>query len=104
MVFSALRTLYLVHSDISKNVPPAAKKKMGKLYQIGLLTFLTGFAVWNLDNIYCSTLTKWKKAVGWPVAFLLEGASRFYISLPIYSAETHNRTLVVACFDRTRFL
>ena len=75
MASSVLRTLYLIHSDIS-NVPPVVKK-MGKLYQIGLYTFLTGFAAWNVDNICCSTLTEWKKAVGWPVAFVLEGASRF---------------------------
>ena len=75
MVCTAFRTVYLMRSDISKNVPPAAKKKMGEMYRTGLLTFLAGFAIWNLDNVYCSTLTKWKHTVGWPVAFLLEGAS-----------------------------
>lgn len=75
MFFTVLRTVYLMRSDVSKNVPPAAKMKMSKMYKIGLLTFLTGFAVWNLDNIYCSALTEWKHAVGWPVAFLLEGHS-----------------------------
>ncbi|KAF9644660.1 alkaline phytoceramidase, partial [Thelephora ganbajun] len=75
MACIVLRTLYLIHSDISKNVPPVAKKRMGKIYQTGLLTFLTGFAIWNLDNIYCNTLTEWKNAIGWPIAFLLEGHS-----------------------------
>ena len=69
--------MYLIHSDISKNVPPAVKKRIGKMYQTGSITFLAGFAIWNVDNIYCSTLTEWKKAVGWPAAFLLEGASGF---------------------------
>jgi len=75
MVFTALRTMYLIHSDISKDVPPVVKKRIGKIYQTGLLTFLAGFAIWNVDNIYCSALTEWKTAVGWPVAFLLEGHS-----------------------------
>lgn len=75
MVCTAVRTLYLFRSDISKDVPPVVKNKMGKIYQTGLLTFLAGFAIWNVDNIYCSTLTEWKKSVGWPIAFLLEGAS-----------------------------
>jgi len=75
MVFLVSRTVYLIHSDISKNVPPVAKKRVGKIYQTGLLTFLAGFAIWNLDNIYCNTLTEWKQAVGWPAAFLLEGHS-----------------------------
>ena len=86
---SALRTLYLVHSDISKDVPPVVKKRMGNLYQSGCLTFLVGFAIWNLDNIYCSTLTEWKKAVGWPAAFLLEGANSFTLSFWIALAETY---------------
>jgi dihydroceramidase len=89
MVSIALRILYLIHSDVSKDVPPVAKKRMGKIYQTGLLTFLAGFALWNVDNIYCSTLTEWKKAVGWPTAFLLEGLSSSVISLPASSAETH---------------
>jgi dihydroceramidase len=67
MVSMCSSYLYLIHSDISKDVPPVVKKRMGKIYQTGLLTFLAGFAIWNVDNIYCSTLTEWKKAVGWPL-------------------------------------
>lgn len=75
MVCIALRTFFLIHSDVSKNVPPAAKKKIGGIYRTGVLTFLAGFVIWNVDNIYCGTLTEWKKTVGWPIAFLLEGHS-----------------------------
>lgn len=74
MICTVLRTLYIIRSDISKDVPLVVKGEMSKLYQAGLLTFLAGFAIWNVDNIYCSTLTEWKKSIGWPVAFLLEGA------------------------------
>ena len=89
VLITATRTMYLIHSDISKNVPPVVKKRIGKIYQTGLLTFLAGFAIWNVDNIYCSTLTEWKKAVGWPIAFLLEGARSFSVPLPISSVETY---------------
>lgn len=91
MICSTLRTLYLLRSDISKDVPPVVKAKIGKMYQTGLLTFLVGFAIWNVDNIYCSTLTEWKKAVGWPIAFLLEGANPDFElpPPPISSAEMH---------------
>ena len=81
--------MYLIHSDISKNVPPIAKERMNKIYQTGLLAFLAGFVVWNVDNIYCSTLTEWKKAVGWPTAFLLEGLSTSIIVLWTSSAEMY---------------
>lgn len=77
---------------------------MGKMYQTGLLTFLAGFAIWNVDNIYCSTLTEWKKAIGWPTAFLLEGARSSPVSLRPLPLNPINRTFVVACFDRTQFL
>ena len=90
MVTIAVRILYLNRSELSKSVPHATKKKMGKIYQTGLVTFLAGFAIWNLDNIYCSTLTEWKKAVGWPTAFLLEGSGGFAISLPKIFAEMYN--------------
>jgi len=89
MASGALRTLYLVHSDISKDVPPVVKKRMGQIFQTGLLTFLIGFAIWNVDNLYCSTLTEWKKAVGWPTAFLLEGANNFRLSFRTAPAETY---------------
>lgn len=89
MVSAALRTMYLIHSDIMKNVPPVVKKRIGKIYQTGFLIFLAGFAIWNVDNIYCNTLTEWKKAIGWPTAFLLEGAGCSLVSLPISSAETY---------------
>ena len=69
-----------MRSDISRNVPPVVKGKMSKIYQTGLLTFLTGFAIWNVDNIYCGTLTEWKRAIGWPLAFLLEGPHKFSLN------------------------
>jgi dihydroceramidase len=39
----------------------------------GVAIFALGFVIWNIDNIFCSTLTGWKFTIGWPVAFLLEG-------------------------------
>lgn len=38
--------------------------------------FSLAFIIWNLDNVFCGTLTQWKRKVGWPFAFLLEGQSR----------------------------
>jgi len=75
MLSVTFRTMYLIYLDTSKGVPPAVKKRTGEIYRTGSLTFLAGFAIWNLDNIYCNTLTEWKQTVGWPAAFLLEGHS-----------------------------
>lgn len=40
---------------------------------IGLSVFLGGFFIWNLDNVFCSTIRQWRRSLGLPVAFLLEG-------------------------------
>lgn len=39
----------------------------------GLSTFLAGFAIWQLDNQYCSTLRIWRREVGLPWGVVLEG-------------------------------
>jgi dihydroceramidase len=39
----------------------------------GVFSVALGFGVWNLDNIFCSTLRRWRKEVGLPWGILLEG-------------------------------
>jgi dihydroceramidase len=54
-------------------IPLEVTATVVKIYYFGLGTFLAGFLVWNLDNVFCDNLTTWKSAIGWPIAFLLEG-------------------------------
>jgi len=46
---------------------------MWKMITFGLSIFLGGFAVWSLDNEYCSKLIKWRREIGMPWGFVLEG-------------------------------
>jgi dihydroceramidase len=39
----------------------------------GISVFLGGFAIWSLDNKYCSTIRKWRRQMGLPWGILLEG-------------------------------
>lgn len=39
----------------------------------GLSVFLGGFAIWNIDNNFCSTIRQWRREVGLPWGILLEG-------------------------------
>ncbi|MCJ1292240.1 hypothetical protein MMC34_003790 [Xylographa carneopallida] len=39
----------------------------------GISIFLGGFAIWNMDNVYCSTLRTWRRDIGLPWGILLEG-------------------------------
>jgi dihydroceramidase len=46
---------------------------MWKMIAFGLSIFLGGFAVWHLDNEYCSKLIQWRREIGMPWGFVLEG-------------------------------
>jgi len=35
-------------------------KQVFKLYMTGLVLYLTGFILWNIENHHCSTLTRWR--------------------------------------------
>lgn len=51
----------------------AILRQMWIMIAYGLATFLGGFAIWSLDNIYCSTLRAWRRDIGLPWGILLEG-------------------------------
>jgi dihydroceramidase len=48
-------------------------RQMWWMIGTGLTAFLGGFAVWNLDNEYCSVLRSWRHQIGLPWGVLLEG-------------------------------
>jgi dihydroceramidase len=48
-------------------------KNMWLLVAFGLSIFLGGFAIWGMDIKYCSTLRSWRREIGMPWGFLLEG-------------------------------
>ncbi|KAH9849242.1 alkaline phytoceramidase [Lenzites betulinus] len=80
MFISLFRTIYLLRNEeIGKRIPPGPRAAITRLFLLGAVTFTSGFLVWNLDNVFCSTLTDWKTAIGWPAAFFLEGHSWWHI-------------------------
>ena len=61
---------------ISRGHDRRDKKILGTMWTMiayGLSVFLGGFYVWHLDNKYCSQLRVWRRAMGMPWGFLLEG-------------------------------
>lgn len=48
-------------------------KQMWVMISFGLTVFLGGFAIWNLDNMYCSKLRRWRHELGLPWGIVLEG-------------------------------
>lgn len=54
-------------------------KQMWTMIALGMTMFLGGFAIWNLDNEFCSVLRKWRHTVGLPWGLLLEGHGWWHI-------------------------
>lgn len=48
-------------------------KNMWILVAYGLTIFVSGFGIWAIDNVYCRTLRQWRRELGMPWGFLLEG-------------------------------
>lgn len=48
-------------------------RRMWVMIAWGLSIFLGGFALWQLDNVYCSSLRRWRRKIGMPWGFVLEG-------------------------------
>ena len=48
-------------------------KRMWTMIAVGLTIFLSGFAIWGLDNKYCQNLRTFRREIGLPWGILLEG-------------------------------
>lgn len=48
-------------------------KTMWMMIACGISAVACGFLIWNLDNIFCGVLRRWRRDVGLPWGILLEG-------------------------------
>ena len=70
------RSMTVDERDISRSDDRRDQKILKSMWWMiasGLSIFLGGFAIWNLDNEYCSTLRIWRREIGLPWGILLEG-------------------------------
>jgi len=78
IIITTLRITYILQlSDASTRIPAKAKKTIIHFFSTGTVLFLLGFLMWNLDNVFCHTLTMWKVTLGGRLLFLLEGVFSF---------------------------
>lgn len=54
----------------------------------GLVAFVGGFLIWNLDNIFCSEVRRLRRAIGLPWAVLLEGHGWWHLLTGIGTSIT----------------
>ena len=48
-------------------------EQMWLMAACGIVFVLLGFLIWNLDNMYCNDLRRWRRQLGLPWGILLEG-------------------------------
>ncbi|KAH9809663.1 ceramidase [Melampsora americana] len=48
------------------------KEDIKRCEYTGFWVFLISFGIWNLDNLFCDQLTRWKKTLGFPNSIILE--------------------------------
>ncbi|KAI5363266.1 putative alkaline ceramidase [Septoria linicola] len=57
----------------------AQRAKLRSLVTFATASSLFAFFIWNVDNLFCPTLTKLKHKVGYPWAILLEGHGYWHV-------------------------
>ena len=80
------------------------RKKIKALATFGALTAGFAYFLWNLDVHFCSTLTSWKRQLGWPWAALLELHGYWHIGTAIssYTFMALIEFLTRAAHDKTQ--
>ncbi|KAF9055927.1 ceramidase [Panaeolus papilionaceus] len=81
IVATAVRVTYILRycSWTAPFIPAKKKATIGGFFSTGIALFAFGFAVWNVDNVFCGKLLDWKINVGWPLAFFMEGHSWWHV-------------------------
>ncbi|MDC6274654.1 ceramidase [Lacticaseibacillus paracasei] len=90
VIYKTIRTIQAVVPD------PSSRKFLYKLLTFSFSLFAFGFLIWNLDNVFCSTLIHIRRDyLGIPLGFLLEGHGWWHVftGLGIYYFVFYNMIL-----------
>lgn len=100
LLTSTIRTILLIY-----NLPEDNPHKMmiAKTMVIGIATFAAGFAIWNIDNIFCPELKRIREYLG-PLGVFVEGHAYWHLmtgygSYLIFTASTLLVMTVKTSFD-----
>jgi len=83
---STIRGFYVTEVDVKsalrRRVPAEADERMRQIRTLaisGILMFLAGFFVWNMDNIFCHSLVHARNHIKLPWSIVLEGHGWWHI-------------------------
>ena len=63
----------LARTDVRELSDKFLITRMWQMVGLGLAIFLGGFGIWTLDNEHCGKIRGWRRELGMPWGFLLEG-------------------------------
>lgn len=76
-LMSTVHVIRLLYSSTSPlAATPAAREQrlvIRRVFNSGAIIFISAFGIWNIDNVYCDWLRSTRKAVGFPLAHLING-------------------------------
>jgi dihydroceramidase len=64
-----IKVSFVIPDRISNS---SVRSDLTRLAIFGAVSFLTGFTLWNIDQIFCSSITQAKRSIGMPWSFVLE--------------------------------
>jgi dihydroceramidase len=83
---STIRGFYVTEVDVKsalrKRVPAEADQRMRQIRTLavsGILIFLGGFFIWNMDNLFCHHLVRARNQIQLPWSVVLEGHGWWHI-------------------------
>lgn len=98
MLVYRVETLIRHPNEGQSVLPPEKIVEIRKVLGFGSITFITGFIIWHLDNIFYTNITRWKLALGWPAAFLPRGVAKkifIYRVLKLFSLLSRTDSLPI---------
>ncbi|WRT67648.1 uncharacterized protein IL334_004620 [Kwoniella shivajii] len=75
LISTTFRTSYLIY-QLPSNHP--SKAKIGNTMTWGVITFAVGFAIWNVDNLFCTYLREIRSFLG-PLGIFVEGHAYWHL-------------------------
>ena len=77
-VIVLVRSWYLLYTQI-RTAAPEDYKNMQALIFMGLACLGAAFTLWNIDTVFCGELIGWRRWLGLPWGFFLEGHGHWHL-------------------------
>ncbi|KAI5810114.1 alkaline ceramidase-like protein [Peziza echinospora] len=77
-VIVLVRSWYLLYTQV-RTAAPEDYRNMQALIFMGLACLAAAFTLWNIDTVFCGELIGWRRWLGLPWGFFLEGHGHWHL-------------------------